>query len=506
MDASTAHLNEPIGARLKVLFAASEALPLIKTGGLADVASSLPRALRELGTDVRMILPAYPETIARIGPTVATDDVLLPGSQQPVRVLRGALQSAGLSTYLVDAPWLFDRPGNPYVAPDGHDWPDNPQRFALFCRAIVECAQDRFGLRWRPNIVHCNDWQTGLVAPLLKREPISPASIFTIHNLAYQGLFDSSQFQALGLPNALWCDHGLEFHRRLSFIKGGIAFSDILTTVSPTYAREIRTAEFGYGLEGLLQHLGERLVGVLNGIDDREWDPTNDRAIVQCFDSNRFGLKQRNKLALQTELGLPRDENALLLGHIGRLVEQKGVDLILDVLPGIMDIGNTQMVLLGSGNWQLEKRLLDAVTHYPGRVAVHLGYSEELSHRIEAASDCFLMPSRFEPCGLNQLYSLRYGAVPVVRRTGGLADTVVDATEENLRAGTATGFVFDSPTAAGLWDAVARMTECWKRGNGEWQQIAITGMRQEFSWSRSARRYLELYRTAICEPTPSPVC
>ncbi len=505
MDASTAPSNEPTGTPLKVLFAASEALPLIKTGGLADVAGSLPRALRELGDDVRLILPAYPAAISRIGPILQTDSVPIRGCEQPVRILHGSLPGGGLRAYLVDAPWLFDRPGSPYVAADGHDWTDNPQRFALFCRAIVECAQDRLGLHWRPDIVHCNDWQTGLVAPLLQQEPRRPAALFTIHNLAYQGLFAGTDFQSLGLPAALWSDRGLEFHRRLSFIKGGIAFSDLLTTVSPTYACEIRTAEFGYGLEGLLQHLGSRLVGVLNGIDDREWDPGSDPAIVQPFDEQHLHLKGRNKLALQEEVGLPRDEKALLLGHIGRLVEQKGVDLILDVLPGIMELGGTQMVLLGSGDRRLEDRLLAAAERYPDRVAVHLGYNEDLSHRIEAASDCFLMPSRFEPCGLNQLYSLRYGAIPVVRRTGGLADTVVNASEENLRAGTATGFVFDNPDSRGLWDAVTRMAQCWNSGNGEWQQIAITGMHQDFSWSNSARHYRDLYHRAIREPMPNPL-
>ncbi len=407
---------------LKILFAASEAQPLIKTGGLADVAGSLPVALTHFDHDVRLVLPAYPKAVESSLPLRTVATLRLPGSSENVRVLEGTLDKK-LPLYLVDAPGLFDRSGNPYTDAAGNDWSDNPQRFALFCRAVVTLALDQAGLGWRPDLVHCNDWQTGLVPAMLSDEGSRPATIFTIHNLAYQGVFEQ-----LHLPAKLWTPNGLEFHQKLSFIKGGLAFADWVTAVSPTYAREILTPAFGYGLEGLLQHRIERLQGVLNGIDYHAWDPASDPAIAQHFDVGTFNLKHVNKLKLQQELGLPQSQDAFLLGHIGRLVEQKGVDMILDIVPGLVKQENTQLVLLGSGDPRLEQALREAAAQNPERVAIYIGYDEQLAHRVEAACDCFLMPSRFEPCGLNQLYSLRYGTVPIVHRTGGLADTVVCST------------------------------------------------------------------------------
>ena len=497
--------NPSSAPSLNILFCASEALPLIKTGGLADVAGSLPEALRALGQDVRLILPAYPAAVEKAQDLQPVASLQLPGVGRPVRLLQGTV-GRGMPLYLVDAPWYFDRPGNPYVGPEGHDWSDNAERFTLYCRAIVELAMGRAGLDWRPDTVHANDWQTGLVAPLLTLEPGErPATLFTIHNLAYQGMFDHATFERLGLPEDLWSLHGVEFHNHLSLLKGGIAFSDLVTTVSPTYAREIRTPQFGYGMEGMLGHLGDRLVGVLNGADYGHWDPAADPSIAQPYDADSFHLKNINKLALQQEMELPRDEQALVFGQVGRLVEQKGLDLILTVLPGIMQRPHTQMVILGSGDRGLEQGVRAAADRYPGRVAIHLGYDEALAHRVEAGCDCFLMPSRFEPCGLNQIYSLRYGAVPLVRRTGGLADTVVDATPKNMAAGTATGFVFDQPDPAGLWHAVDRALMMWEGSPQQWQRIAVTGMRQDFSWGRSAAHYLALYRRAMAEPLEQPV-
>ncbi|HEC16345.1 MAG TPA: glycogen synthase GlgA [Sedimenticola sp.] len=486
---------------LKILFAASEAQPLIKTGGLADVAGSLPPALRRLNHDVRLILPAYPEAVEKAIPLKTLATLHLPDHHEPVRLLSGTL-SGHLPLYLVDAPSLFERVGNPYTGPDGNDWPDNAQRFALFCRAIASVALNQAGLDWQPDLVHCNDWQTGLVPALIHSEGNRPATLFTIHNMAYQGIFDHAIFRKLQLPPELWSLDGLEFHGNFSFLKGGLAFADRLTTVSPTYAQEICTPEYGYGLEGLLLRRQDRLSGVLNGIDCQFWDPATDPYIPQHFDGDTFHLKRFNKLRLQRELGLPQDENAFLFGHIGRLVEQKGIDMILDILPALASIEDVQVVLLGSGAEHFEDALHDMGERHPEKIVVHLGYNEPLAHRIEAGADCFLMPSRFEPCGLNQLYSLRYGTVPIVRRTGGLADTVVDVNPHTLLDGSATGFVFDEPNTSALWNAVERAVKFRRRPPAWWQKLAMTGMRQDFCWESSARHYLDLYREAILNPIP----
>jgi starch synthase len=490
---------------LKILFASSEAQPLIKTGGLADVAGSLPLALSHLGQDVRVVLPAYPQAVERAMPLTTVAILHLPGHPGEIRILEGRLGEERVPLYLVDAPALFNRTGNPYTGEDGNDWPDNAQRFALFCQAIVALSLNRAGLNWHPDLVHCNDWQTGLVPALLAFEGNRPASIFTIHNLAYQGNFNRATFDLLALDKKLWSHQGLEFHDNFSFIKGGLAFADWVTTVSPTYAKEILTSALGYGLEGLLQHREERLHGVLNGIDYRAWDPASDPAIVQHFDAGTFGLKRRNKTALQKELGLPVDENAVLFGHIGRLVAQKGVDLILQVLPGLVAQPDTQLVILGSGDPALESVLNTQCELHPDRIAVVIGYNEALAHRIEAASDCFIMPSRFEPCGLNQLYSLRYGTVPIVHRTGGLADTVVDASPRNLLDGSATGFVFDRPDGDALWRTIQRALDFHRRPGVYWEKLALHGMQQDFSWDSSAEHYLDIYRQAIDNPASNPL-
>ena len=500
----TTNDDAPASAPKAILFAASEAQPLIKTGGLADVAGSLPPALRKLNNDVRLILPAYPQAVERAIPlkTVATLNVA--GAPGEVRLLEGLFDGI-LPLYLVDAPGLFDRPGNPYTDGSGKDWGDNAARFALFCRVVTLVAMNRTELGWQPDLVHCNDWQTGLVPALLAQEWNRPATVFTIHNLSYQGVFDHATFDAIRLPKNLWSPEGLEFHNNLSFIKGGLVFADQVNTVSPTYAKEILTPQFGYGLEGLLQHRTDRLSGVLNGINYQEWDPANDPTLAQHYDTTTFELKQVNKVMLQREMGLPVQEDVMLFGHVGRTVEQKGIDLLLETIPELLSRDGVQLVILGSGDPQLEQALQETAECYPGLMAVHIGYSEELAHRIEAGCDCFLMPSRYEPCGLNQLYSLRYGAVPVVHRTGGLADTVVDVTPENLLDDTATGFVFDRPEPAALLDAMERAIDYYQRPGVWWRKLAINGMQQDFSWKASALHYLELYQQAIDNPAPNPV-
>jgi len=480
---------------MKILFASSEAHPLIKTGGLADVSGSLPRAIHNLRQDIRLVLPAYRPVLKQAIRVELAAHLDLPGVDGPVRILNGRLPGCKVPLYLVDSPAHFDRAGNPYVMEDGNPWPDNAERFGVFCRAAHALAADGAGLGWRADLVHCNDWQTGLVPPLLAESPQAPASIFTIHNLAYQGQFDRDTFDALGLPPHWWSMEALEFHHQFSFIKGGLVFADWLTTVSPTYAQEIRTPAFGYGLEGLLNHRADTLTGILNGVDYSVWNPGSDAHIPARYTRRNLAHKTENKRALLARMGLPVKESAPLFAIVSRLVAQKGIDLVLNILPMLLQ-RNAQLVVLGSGDKHLEAALRKARAEHPDAVGLHIGYDESLSHHIEAGADIFLMPSRFEPCGLNQIYSLRYGTVPVVRRTGGLADTVVDTTAATLADKTATGFCFDAPTGQALWETVERAIHYYHEP-WNWQQLIETGMRQDFSWRRSAEQYLELYERVL---------
>jgi starch synthase len=485
----------------KVLFVTPEVHPLVKTGGLADVSGSLPIALKALRCDIRITLPAYKSVLDKASPAQPIVSLSLPGSIQ-VRILETRLPGSSVKVWLVDSPRHFHRDGGPYLDQQGKDWPDNAERFATFARAVERIALGNAGLGWRPELVHCNDWQSGLVPALLSLAAGRPATVFTIHNLSYQGLFPREVFTRLDLPAELWSMHGLEYFGSLSFIKGGLVYADMLSTVSPQYAREICTPAFGCGLESLLQHRSDRLVGILNGADYREWNPARDPYIPATYNAHTLHKKQENKAALQREMRLPVDSGIPLLGMIGRLVEQKGFDLVLDALPELTR-RSVQLVVLGSGEKSLERRLQAAVKDHPAHVAAHLGYDEALAHRIEAGCDMFVMPSRFEPCGLNQIYSLRYGTVPIVHRTGGLANTVIDATEANLKAGIATGFMFDRPTSEALLHAVGRALECYRRPR-VWKQVVFQGMQQDFSWRRSAQQYLSLYRQAARLASLSP--
>ncbi len=479
--------------------ASSEAHPLIKTGGLADVAASLPAALVELGHDARLIIPAYPKAVKQVREPKSLCEVRIPGTHEQVRILGGRLPDSRLQVYLIDAPDHFCREGSPYTDLTGRDWGDNAERFMLFNRILARIAMGMPALGWSPQILHCNDWQTGLAPALMQDTPERPATIFTIHNLAYQGLFDRATFDRLGLSPALWAVNGLEFHQRMSFIKGGLVFSDLVNTVSPTYAEEVCTPRYGCGLDGLLRQLGGRFQGILNGIDYGVWNPQTDTLIHQNYTAEHVNLKVENKLSLQREMGLPRSERTLLFGYIGRLVEQKGVDMILDILPRLLDQRDVQVVLQTTGDLRMERILEDLAAAHPDQVAVHAGYDEARAHRIEAGCDAFLMPSRFEPCGLNQMYSLRYGTVPIVRRTGGLADTVVHASPERFADGTATGFLFDEPTAEALWGAVEQALGLYREHPDQWRAMAVAGMGLDFSWQRSAREYEHLYEQALAE-------
>ena len=473
----------------KILFVTSEAHPLIKTGGLADVAGSLPKVLNEMGVDVRLIMPNYQaiKTTEEIyyKSTIRVNNI-------SAHILETRLPGTKVPVWLLDCPEFFDYPGNPYVDELGKPWLNSAQRFAFFCRIVVEVAMNRGYLEWRPDIIHCNDWQTGLVPALLSLEKdLRPATIFTIHNMAYQGLFPKETRVMLNLPSRLWRSNGVEFNGMLSFIKGGIVYADRITTVSPTYANEIQTADFGYGVEGLLSYRQEYLTGIVNGIDVDQWNPQTDTNISACYDATSLHKKQLNKAALQIKYALPVDKNIPIFVLISRLVEQKGIDLLLECLPEMLNLP-LQFVLLGKGDKLLEQQLFRFSKKYPEKMVVNLGYDEALAHQFEAGADIFLMPSRFEPCGLNQLYSQRYGTVPIVTRTGGLADTVVDTLPETLKNKTATGFVFNAPTVGSLMEAIKRALIVYENSK-DWKQLQINGMKKDYSWNRSAKEYLALY-------------
>ena len=487
--------------RLRVLVIASEVAPFAKTGGLADVAGALPAALAALGHDVRIMLPKYRGTEAHAFET----RVVVPSIQVPLgeRTAEGALiegrTPSGVPVYLLEHDRYYDR-DNLYGTADGDYW-DNCERFVFFCRAALEALARldaaRSDARWLPQIIHANDWQTGLVPvylrtlyrdhPLLGRLP----TLFTVHNLAYQGVFWHYDMPMTGLGWDLFTPAGIEFYGKLNLLKGGLIFSDLLTTVSRTYAREIRTAAFGAGLEGVLEERSHDLHGVVNGIDYETWNPQKDAAIAHPYSAADPEPKAICRETLRRELAL--DEGAgPLIGVVTRLAEQKGMDLVLEALPGILAEG-AQLVLLGSGDPRLEEDFRAAAAAHPGRVAVRIGYDDDLARRIYAGTDAFLMPSRYEPCGLGQLIALRYGGAPIVRRTGGLADTV---TEFDPARRTGTGFVFDAFAPDALLAAVRRTASAYRQPAG-WKALVRNAMAEDFSWDASAREYVTLYRRAV---------
>jgi starch synthase len=474
----------------KILFVSSEVYPLIKTGGLADVCCSLPKALNELGQDVKVILPKYP-SLKLVNEVHFLCTLRI--ANHAVTIFETYIPDSPVVAWLVDCPDLFNTPGNPYVDAQGIPWANIAERFALFCRVVVEVAMDHVNRNWKPDIVHCNDWQAGLVPALLSLEHNHPKTVFTIHNMAYQGLFPVQSVSALNIPGKLWNPYGLEFYGMLSFIKGGIVYSNRITTVSPTYALEIQTPAFGYGLEGLLTHRGDHLVGIINGIDTNEWGPETDHFINQHYNVHSLHDKQHNKSELQRRLNLPVKAEVPLFGLISRLIEQKGIDMVIECLPE-MAVLPMQFVLLGNGDKSFEQRLQNLAHLYPDKISINIVYDESLAHLIEAGSDIFLMPSRFEPCGLNQMYSQRYGTIPIVRRTGGLADTVVDTLPETLTNSSATGIVFKEAHAGALLEAIKRAMLLY-HNQDIWRQMQANAMRRDFSWRSSAEQYLNLYHS-----------
>ena len=495
-----AHLSYvAIGTITKVVFATPELAPLIKTGGLADVAGSLPTALSRHGIDVQVLLPAYPSVLQALAidpSSVASVGTIAAQARLPEARLLSARSAQGLALLLVHCPALFDRQGNPYLGPDGRDWPDNDLRFGLLSRIAALLGSEKSPLAWRPDIVHCNDWQAALAPVYLVYGPGQrAASVVTVHNLAYQGIFGGEAVARLGLPPESFSVDGAEYYGKLSFLKGGLACADAITTVSPTYAREICTDALGFGLQGLLSRRANVLTGILNGVDTASWDPATDPMIVQRYDVHTLANKRTNKRALQLAMGLAMEDTMPLLGVVSRLVEQKGIDLIADIVGQVVALP-AQFAIQGLGDQAIEQRLIALSRRYPRQLAVRVAFDEALAHMIEAGSDLFLMPSRFEPCGMNQMYSQRYGTIPIVCRTGGLADSVTDCDPATLAAGTATGFMFEAPSADALLDAVLRAIEAY-RNHSTWLSLQRNAMARDFDWNASAARYVEVYRRAL---------
>ena len=480
-------------SRLSVLFVTSEMAPWVKTGGLGDVSAALPAALHKAGHDVRVLLPNYPALQAAFPQARLVAELPALAPALPPARLRSA-EAAGLPLLLLDCPELYGHAGNPYVDATGHDRQDNPIRFGLLSRVAALLGQANSPFDWQANVVHVNDWQ-GALAPAYLHYEGGSASVLTVHNIAFMGCFGPEHLANLGLPHHAWRFDGVEYHGQLSFLKAGLQLATRISTVSPTYAREIQDEHFGYGLAPLIRHRASALRGILNGIDTEIWNPSTDPALASRYAANRLATKRQNKAALQAEMGLEVVDDVTLFGVISRLTHQKGLDLLLTIQDGMAALP-MQLAVLGSGEKDLEAGFSELAKRYPGKVAVKLGFDEALAHRIEAGADCFVMPSRFEPCGLNQMYSLRYGTPPVVRATGGLADTVVDVSEETLANRTANGFILRDDTPHAMWLAIERV--CRTRPDKRlWQSIQQNGMRRDFSWKQAARDYISLYRDAI---------
>jgi starch synthase len=480
---------------LRVLHVTAELYPWVKSGGLGDVAAALPSALTALGVDARLLLPGFRGFLDAFPGITDAARLHTPFAAERVRVGLARVPVSELSAYLVDQPAFYDRPGNPYAGPDGQDWPDNHRRFGLFGWIAAELARGA-DLGWSPDILHIHDWHAGLAPAYLTARPPAAGhvpTVFTIHNLAYQGQFPPDVFPELALPPEFFSTDGVEFNGLVSFIKAGLFFADRLTTVSPTYAREIQTPDFGCGLDGLLRARAGSLTGILNGVDPRVWDPRHDPVLPRTYGAEDAALgKPIAKAALQRRVGLVDRHDAPLFGVVSRLTPQKGLDLLLASLPEIVHDGS-RLAILGSGDSDLEQGFSAAAGAHQGEIAVEIGYDEALSHLIIAGADIVLVPSRFEPCGLTQLYALRYGTLPLVRRVGGLADTVVDATAVSLADCTADGFAFDGDGAPALMSAVRRASALF-RERAIWLRMMRQAMTRDFSWAAAARGYVAVYR------------
>ena len=475
---------------LKVLFATSEVAPLIKTGGLADVSGALPAALRTIGVDARVLVPGYRQVIEQLNQNkaVAAFDSL-PGF--PAARLLSEKMPNGTPLLVLDCPSLYQREGGPYQDTQGRDWPDNALRFGLLSKVAAVLGSGDSPLDWHPDLVHCNDWQTGLTPAYLRFSHASASSVFTVHNLAFQGIFPPGTVNDLHLPPSCFGIDGVEYFGKLSFLKAGLSYADHITTVSPNYAKEIQQEAFGFGMQGLLAKRSGDLTGILNGIDTDEWNPATDRYLAKKFSRVRMAGKAANKRELQSRLGLDIDPEVPLLGVVSRLTHQKGLDLLLKIAPRLIRLP-VQLAMLGSGEVKMQQAARALARRHPGKIGAHIGFSEELSHLIEAGADMFVMPSRFEPCGLNQLYSQRYGTLPIVHAIGGLADSVVDCTPETLKDGSASGFAFHGMTAANLYAAIQRAIGLY-HDQAKWKALRKNCMAKDFGWQRSAEAYRAVY-------------
>ena len=486
---------------MKILFVTSEVFPLIKTGGLGDVAYALPAALSAKGEDVRVIVPAYPQVLDLVYSRAAGHEhdknsglsIGDPFGVGEVHLFESVLPDTNVPVILVDCPALYARPGNPYTQHNGEDWPDNDLRFALLAWAAAKCATRGNITGWFPDVVHANDWQAGLTAAYLhywSGHADRPKMIFTIHNIQFQGLFDPSVLPKIGLPKEAFAIDGLEYYGQVSYLKAGIFYSDVVTTVSPTYAKEILTPEYGMGMEGLLQKRSKNLKGLINGIDHKLWSSETDPWLEHPYGRKKLSPKQLNKAHIQRELHLPEDKDALLFSMVTRLTEQKGVDLLIEILPQLIEM-NAQVAILGTGDEEMEKTLRTlSDTHE--NIAVRIGYFEALAHQIIAGSDVFLMPSRFEPCGLTQMYALRYGTLPLVRQSGGLADTVIDLDQNDE----GTGFVFEAVDSGALLQAVQRAMDLFQDKKA-WKKAQRRAMAMDFGWESASNAYKTLYSELV---------
>jgi starch synthase len=475
---------------MRVLHVAAEVYPLVKTGGLADVVAALPVAQAQQGADVRLLLPGMPAVMERVQGARTVIDIGSCFGALRVRLLLARMPGSELPVYVIDAPYLYRRAGSPYQSPEGEEWSDNLQRFALLGWLAAHLAADDADPAWMADIVHAHDWHAALACAHLADHPATEArSVFTIHNLAYQGLFPMHDWPLLGLASRHMSPAGIEFHGQLNFMKAGLHYANRITTVSPSYAREIATPEFGFGLDGVIRGRDGDVVGILNGIDDGVWNPATDAAIAHRYDAQRMAGKLACRSALQHELGLDTDDGALVVAIVSRLTAQKGLDLVLAALPELLCSG-IQFVVQGTGDPALETAFRIAAQAHPGRLHVHIGYDEARAHRVMAGADVIAVPSRFEPCGLTQMYGLRYGTLPVVRRVGGLADTVRDAGGPG-----GNGFVFDAATPEALMGAL-RAAQRARADAGRWTGLQRVAMAEPLSWAGPAREYLALYEQA----------
>ena len=480
---------------LKVLIATAEAQPLVKTGGLADVTASLPAALRKLSIDARILMPAYRGLTDRlqthpVGPPFEA----LPGMRK-MHLLRGVLPGSDVPVYLLDSPPLYDRPGSPYADQFGNDHPDNAIRFGILCNVAATFGTGPGHDDWRPDIVHGHDWHAGLASAYLNFDArATAASVFTIHNLAFQGNFDRKVRHALGIDSLAFHMDGLEFHGHLSFMKSGLFYADEVTTVSPTYAREIMEPELGCGMDGILRRHENRVSGILNGIDLDHWDPATDPVLAANY--SRDDLTGKRACALELCEWFELEGEGPVLGMLGRMTGQKGWDMLLDAAPGLIETG-ARLALIGEGNARYEAGIAALQRHYPGRVGHLATFREDSAHRLVAGADMLVVPSLFEPCGLVQMYALRYGTLPLVHRTGGLADSVGQITRASLADESGTGFLFEQPHGRALLASGLEALALYRDEPETWRQAQLNGMKQDVGWRQSAERYLAVYQRAL---------